>query len=238
MARLGFIGLGRRGTAMAERLGAAGHELVTYDADAARNAGGAKSPAEVAAAVEFVFVCVTDTDAVAHVAKSIASVDGEGKLLVDHTTIHPERCKALARELYAANGMGWIDAPTSGPLGSCAIFLGGDAKDIERVRPFLAAYGNGTVTHFGPLGSGQLAKVASQYIIGRTIDSWREAILLMRAKGVDPRKFVDACTGAGSDSQVRGHFGPQLLAGDIEFETARNFAKELEIWRDLLKKPG
>jgi 3-hydroxyisobutyrate dehydrogenase len=235
MARLGFVGLGRRGAAMAERLRAAGHDLVTYDADPARNQGGAKSAADVAAATEMLFLCVTDTEAVASVAKDVACVDGRGKLLIDHSTIHPERCRALAVELRAANGMGWVDAPTSGPLGSCAVFLGGDASDIERVRPFLAAYGNGTVTHFGPVGSGQLVKVASQYIIGRTIDSWREAIEFMRTQRLDPRQFVDACAGAGSDSAVRGHFGPQLLAGGIEFESARNFAAELQIWRDLRK---
>ena len=236
MARLGWIGLGRRGAPMVQRLTAAGHSLVTYDADPTCNVMDAKSPADVAAAVDVLFLCVTDTDAVASIVEQISHVDGEKKLLIDHSTTHPERTREMARRLRAANGMSWVDAPTSGALGSCAIFLGGEAEDVARVRPFLAAYG-GTATHFGAVGSGQLAKAASQHVIHDTIEAWREALELMRARGIDPAKLLEACKGAGSDSAVRGHFGPLLLRGGIEPESARNFAKEREIWRDLTGKP-
>src|SRR5262245_54983334 len=130
MARLGWIGMGRRGAPMAARLRAAGHDLVTYDADPARNVGGAASPAAVVAATEMLLLCVTDTEAVASIADQVSGVDGAGKLLVDHSTIHPERTRELAARLHAVNGMGWVDAPTSGPLGACAVFLGGAAEDV------------------------------------------------------------------------------------------------------------
>jgi 3-hydroxyisobutyrate dehydrogenase-like beta-hydroxyacid dehydrogenase len=103
---------------------------------------------------------------------------------------------------------------------------------VFRVVPWIAAY-CGTITHMGPLGAGQLAKSASQSVVCATIAAWAEAMDYARAVGLDPARFLSACTGAGSDSSVRAHFGPHVVAGTLEGETIRNMIKETEIIRDV-----
>jgi 3-hydroxyisobutyrate dehydrogenase len=237
MARLGWIGLGRLGGRLAPRLLQAGHELIVHDLDPARTVPGASrapSAAEVAAVSETVFLCVTDTEAVDAVAREIARIDGRGKLVVDHSTVDPDRTREMAARLNAANGMGWVDAPLSGPVGSCAAFLGGEAADVARVRLLIECYA-GAITHMGPLGAGQLAKSASQLVVAAAIAAWGEALDYARALGLDPAALVEACVGAGSDSSVRGHFGPQLATGSLSRETIRNMIKDMGIVTEVAR---
>jgi 3-hydroxyisobutyrate dehydrogenase len=235
MARLGWIGLGRLGSRLAPRLIASGHVLTVYDIDATRHVPGAvraASVAEVAGESEAVFLCVTDTAAVAAVAAALGRTDSAGKIVVDHSTTHPKHTRDIAALVKRACGMSWVDAPVSGPVDTGAAFLGGDPDDVFRVLPWIATY-CGTITHMGPLGAGQLARSASQSVICATIAAWAEAMDYVRALGLDPARFLSACTGAGSDSPVRGHFGPHVVAGTLEGETIRNMIKDMEIIRDV-----
>jgi 3-hydroxyisobutyrate dehydrogenase len=141
MSTLGWIGLGNIGAPMALRLLRAGHALRVWGRSAApvaalveQGATTATSPAALARDCEAVFLCVTDAAAVEAVvfgADGIASAGAvvAGRLLVDHSTIHPEHCKALAARLTAACGMRWLDAPVSGgpkgaEQGTLAIMIG------------------------------------------------------------------------------------------------------------------
>ena len=235
MARLGWIGLGRLGSRLAPQLVASGHVLTVYDIDPARGLAGAvraSSVAGVADESEAVFLCVTDTAAVASVAAELGRTDSAGKIVVDHSTTHPKHTRDIAALVKRASGMSWVDAPVSGPTGTAAAFLGGDAEDIFCVVPWIAAY-CGTITHMGPLGAGQIAKSASQLMVATTIFAWAEALAYARTAGLDPAVFLEACSGAGSDSGVRRHFGPELLAGKIEPETIRNMIADMDIVDDV-----
>jgi 3-hydroxyisobutyrate dehydrogenase len=237
MERLGWIGLGRLGSRLAPRLVAAGHALRVYDSDPTCGLPGAtraSSASEVAAACDIVFLCVTDTEAVASTAAELARGPGAGKLLVDHTSAHPARTREIAAALEAANGIRWVDAPISGPTGTGAAFLGGAEADVARARPFISAYA-ATVTHLGPLGAGQAAKSASQLVVAATIAAWSEALAYVEAAGLDAGRFLAACAGAGSDSSVRGHFAPELLAGRIAPKTIRNMIEDMETVRDVAR---
>jgi 3-hydroxyisobutyrate dehydrogenase len=214
---------------------ASGHVLTVYDIDPGRGLSGAEraaSVAEVANGSEAVFLCVTDTAAVAAVAAELGRTDNAGKIVIDHSTTHPRHTRDIAALVKRASGMSWVDAPVSGPVDTGAAFLGGAADDVARVLPWIATY-CGTITHMGPLGAGQLAKSASQSVICATIAAWGEAVDYIRALGLDPARFLSACTGAGSDSPVRGHFGPHVVAGTLEGETIRNMIKDMEIVRDV-----
>ena len=235
MARLGWIGLGRLGSRLAPRLIAAGHALTVYDIDPARHLPGAvraSSVAEVANESEAVFLCVTDTAAVAAVAAALGRTDSAGKIVIDHSTTHPMHTRDIAALVRKACGMSWVDSPFSGPTGTGVAFLGGEAADVARVRPWIEAY-TGTITHMGPLGAGQIAKSASQLVVATTISVWSEALAYAQAAGLDPALFLEACSGAGSDSGVRRHFGPELLAGKIAPESIRNMIKEMDIVREV-----
>jgi 3-hydroxyisobutyrate dehydrogenase-like beta-hydroxyacid dehydrogenase len=224
VSRLGWIGMGDMGTPMALRLLDAGHELVVWGRTARRlepaldrGARRASSPGELAGQVEAVFLCVTDDAAVESVVfgeGGVASGLPSGALLVDHSTIAPARSRTFAERLSRERRAGWLDAPVSGGAagaraGTLAVLIGGEASDVARATPWLAAYGK-NLTHLGAAGAGQAAKSCSQAIFGTTIAAWVEVLAYARAVGLDEKQLVAALEGSWSDSPVRRHIVPHL----------------------------
>ncbi|HEY0396124.1 MAG TPA: NAD(P)-dependent oxidoreductase [Candidatus Elarobacter sp.] len=248
MATLGWIGLGDIGTPMALRLIGAGHRVVVWGRTRERlqpaldaGATAAASPAELAARCESVLLCVTDGDAVEEVVfgpKGVAEGAPRGSLIVDHSTIHPETARLASRRLGGA-GVGWVDAPVSGgAIGAAAatlsVFLGGADADVERVRPWIAAYA-GRVTHMGPVGSGQIAKSCNQAVVAAGVGLWAEVIAYARRCGLDPHVMIDALEGGWADSAIR-----RVHAHDIADTTFRRtpgliLLKDLDIVGDMAR---
>jgi 3-hydroxyisobutyrate dehydrogenase len=172
VTRAGFVGLGYIGKPMARRLPAAGLETAVFDivpapvqelADAGARA--AASPAEVAAASDVVGVCV-QTDA--QVRAVIEGEDGllagakPGLVIAIHSTILPSTAVEMA-ELAARHGVEIVDACVSGNTRVAdpvfKLYVGGEAAQVERIRPYLTAIAADRVIHAGPLGSGCKAKI-------------------------------------------------------------------------------
>lgn len=183
MERVGVVGLGTMGGAMAANLARAGFPLVVWNRTAGRTreleelgATVAETPAALAARSDVVLVCVSDTDDVEAVlfgVDGVAAGAGPGTLVVDCSTNDPGASRDLAERL-ARQGVGFVDAPVTGGSegarsATLAILVGGAAADVERARPVLEAIGR-TVTHFGPVGAGQAAKAVNQVILAGTND--------------------------------------------------------------------
>jgi 3-hydroxyisobutyrate dehydrogenase len=171
--KLGYLGLGLMGAPMTRRLLAAGYEVAIWNRSAAKAAAllevgaqRAASPRDVLTGVSIVFMCLTDAAAVEDVIfgpEGLAATGGAGKLVVDFSSIHPDAARDIAARLKSANGMSWIDAPVSGGTkgaeeGTLAVMAGGDAADVERVRPYILAMAR-RLTHMGPIGAGQTTKL-------------------------------------------------------------------------------
>jgi 3-hydroxyisobutyrate dehydrogenase len=212
---------------MSRRLLGAGHDVTAWNRSAAKMAGlveaGAKAarcPREVASAADIIFMCLTDAAAVEAVVfgrDGVAETAGAGKLVVDFSSIHPDAARALAARLKAANGMGWIDAPVSGGTmgaedGTLAVMAGGDAADIERVRPYVLAMAR-RLTHMGPTGAGQTAKLCNQVIVGCAMAVLAEATRLAVNAGIDARRLPEALAGGFADSIPLQLFVPRMAQG-------------------------
>ncbi|WP_295844484.1 NAD(P)-dependent oxidoreductase [Tardiphaga sp.] len=225
--RVGYLGLGLMGLPMTQRLLAAGYDVTVWNrspgkAVALVEAGAtvATKPAVVAANAGIIFMCVTDAAAVEEVvfgAGGLASVPGVGKLVVDFSSIHPDATRAIAARLKAANGMGWIDAPVSGGTkgaqeGTLAIMAGGDAADVERVRPYILKMARG-FTHMGPTGAGQTTKLCNQVIVGCAMAVLAEATRLAVNAGIDAKRLPEALAGGFADSIPLQLFVPRMVAG-------------------------
>ncbi|MBC7575833.1 MAG: NAD(P)-dependent oxidoreductase [Tardiphaga sp.] len=225
--RVGYLGLGLMGLPMSQRLLAAGYDVTVWNrspgkAVALVEAGAtvATKPAVVAANAGIIFMCVTDAAAVEEVvfgAGGLASVPGVGKLVVDFSSIHPDATRAIAARLKAANGMGWIDAPVSGGTkgaqeGTLAIMAGGDAADVERVRPYILKMARG-FTHMGPTGAGQTTKLCNQVIVGCAMAVLAEATRLAVNAGIDAKRLPEALAGGFADSIPLQLFVPRMVAG-------------------------
>lgn len=251
--RVGFVGLGGMGSAMLGRLLAAGHapavwnrtpeKAITWAEDGALPRS---TPAEVAAESDVVCICVTDTDAVEAVVfgpDGIAAGARPGSVLVDHSTIHPVRTRELAARLEAEAGMHWVDVPVSGGVagadaGTLVMMAGGDAADLERVRPVMSAYG-ARVTHMGPVGAGQATKIANQMIIGGNVAVAAEAMNYVANFGVSAAMLPDALAGGWADSAVLQNHARRMAAADYANEVdARIMAKDVDIACELGRETG
>jgi 3-hydroxyisobutyrate dehydrogenase len=225
--KLGYLGLGMMGFPMARRLLGAGHEVVVWNRSAGKakavieaGAKPAASPRELAAAVSIIFMCVTDAAAVEDVvfgADGIASVPGAGKVVVDFSSIHPDMARSIAARLKAANGMAWIDAPVSGGTkgaeeGTLAVMAGGEAADVERVRPYVLAMAR-RLTHMGPTGAGQMTKLCNQVIVGCAMTVLAEATRLAVNSGIDAGRLPEALAGGFADSIPLQLFVPRMVQG-------------------------
>ena len=225
--KLGYLGLGMMGFAMARRLIKAGHDVTIWNRSPAKatvlvDAGAklASLPREVAATADIIFMCVTDASAVEQVVfgpDGLATVDGHGKLVVDFSSIHPDAARSIAARLKHANGMGWIDAPVSGGSkgadeGTLAVMAGGDIADIERVRSYVLAMAR-RLTHMGPVGAGQTTKLCNQVIVGCAMTVLAEATRLAVNAGIDASKLPEALAGGFADSIPLQLFVPRMVQG-------------------------
>jgi 3-hydroxyisobutyrate dehydrogenase len=225
--KLGYLGLGMMGFPMSRRLLEAGHQLTIWNRSAGKaraliEAGAtfAVSPREVATSASIIFMCVTDAAAVEEVvfgADGFATVPGTGKLVVDFSSIHPDKARAIAARLKAANGMGWVDAPVSGGSkgaeeGTLAVMAGGDAADIERIRPYVLVMAR-RLTHMGPSGAGQMTKLCNQVIVGCAMAVLAEATRLAVNSGIDAGKLPEALAGGFADSIPLQLFVPRMVQG-------------------------
>src|ERR1700744_1387767 len=226
-AKPGYLGLGMMGFPMSRRLIQAGHDVMVWNRSAAKatalvelGAKPATSPREMAERCDIIFMCVTDAAAVEDVvfgADGLANVDGRGKLVVDFSSIHPDAARAIAARLKEKNGMGWIDAPVSGGSkgaeeGTLAVMAGGEAADIERIKPYVLAMAR-RLTHMGPVGAGQTTKLCNQILVGCAMTVLAEATRLAVNAGIDAGKLPEALAGGFADSIPLQLFVPRMVQG-------------------------
>lgn len=250
--RVGFVGLGTMGAAMATRLLGAGFDVAVHNRTRAREeplaelgAVRATSPAAAARGAELVVVIVSDTPDVEQVVfgtEGIAAGLAPGALLVDMSTIAPDATRGYAARL-AEQGAAWLDAPVSGGSegarnGTLSIMVGGEAADLERARPVLSAMGT-TITHVGPVGSGQLAKAMNQVVIAGTYAAVAEGIVLGLKAGIDVEAALSALAGGAAGSWGLVHRGPNVVRNDYPLGfRVRLHRKDLGIALDAARSLG
>jgi 2-hydroxy-3-oxopropionate reductase len=137
--------------------------------------------------------------------------------LVVMSSIPVETCQEQARRC-AARGLDYLDAPVSGGEpgardGTLAIMAGGERSVAERLAPVFAAMGR--VTHIGPAGTGQLAKLANQIIVGGTMVAVAEALHFAARGGADASAVRKALMGGFADSKILDIHGARMVGRDF-----------------------
>jgi 2-hydroxy-3-oxopropionate reductase len=224
--RLGFIGLGSLGAPMAGHLRAAGHALFVTTRSkvpqALLDAGAVAcaDAAEVARQADIIFTMVPDTPDVetvlfgaGGVAEGLAGA-GQGKVVVDMSSISPIETKAFA-ERIAALGAAYLDAPVSGgevgaKAASLTIMVGGESAVFDRVLPLFQLMGK-NITHVGGVGAGQTTKVANQIIVALNIAAVSEALVFASKAGADPAKVRQALMGGFASSRILEVHGERMI---------------------------
>ncbi|MCH4901173.1 NAD(P)-dependent oxidoreductase [Pseudomonas sp. CH235] len=227
---LGFAGIGLMGLPMCRRLLAAGYPLTVWNRNPAKCAplveAGARqvaTPAELCEQADVVMLCLADTAVVREVVFGPAGVaEGAkpGQLLVDFSSLEPTATREMAAELADKTGMAWLDSPVSGGVvgaeaGSLAIMVGGDAADLDRVRPVLLELGQ-RVTHMGGVGAGQVTKACNQMIVACNALVIAEVVALAEQAGVDASLIAEALAGGFADSRPLQILAPQMAESRFE----------------------
>ncbi|AXJ08045.1 2-hydroxy-3-oxopropionate reductase [Pseudomonas fluorescens] len=227
---LGFAGIGLMGLPMCRRLLAAGYPLTVWNRNPAKCAplveAGARqvaTAAELCEQTDVVMLCLADTAVVREVVFGPAGVaEGAkpGQLLVDFSSLEPTATREMAAELAGKTGMAWLDSPVSGGVvgaeaGSLAIMVGGDAADLDRVRPVLLELGQ-RVTHMGGVGAGQVTKACNQMIVACNALVIAEVVALAEQAGVDASLIAEALAGGFADSKPLQILAPQMAESRFE----------------------
>lgn len=227
MEKVGFIGLGIMGQSMARNILNAGFELTVWNRTPAKmqpllaaEAHSAGSPAELAAQVDVIMICVSDTPDVEQLIlgeQGVLSGARPGALVIDHSTISPSVTKELAARL-SEKGVHMLDAPVSGgsegaARGTLAIMVGGEAEQFQRALPVMQAEGK-TITHVGGHGDGQMVKLVNQILVVGNALAMSEALIFAQAGGLDLQKTLAAVSGGAAGSWMLSNRGPQILQRD------------------------
>jgi 3-hydroxyisobutyrate dehydrogenase-like beta-hydroxyacid dehydrogenase len=227
--RVGFIGLGRMGSAMAENLLKAGHEVTVYnrspakaEALAAKGARAAKTPAE-ACAGEAVFSMLADDAAV----EDIVFGDGgilaglpKGAVHISSSTISVDLSKRLATA-HAEHGQSYVAAPVVGrPEAAAAkllyVIAAGPAAVVQTVSPLLDAIGQRTFVVSETAEAANLVKLSYNFLIGTVIESVGEAMALVGKGGIDKHQFLELLTSTLFAAPIYKTYGGLIANGKFE----------------------
>ncbi|XP_017970000.1 PREDICTED: probable 3-hydroxyisobutyrate dehydrogenase-like 2, mitochondrial [Theobroma cacao] len=247
--RVGWIGIGIMGAAMASHLLSAGYSLTIYartpsKASSLQSQGAhiTDSPQELARRCNVVFTMVGNPQDVKQIVletNGVLSTLNPGAVLVDHTTSSP----SLAREIYASarkKGCWSIDAPVSGGdigarEGKLAIFAGGESSVVEWLKPLFDLMGR--VTYMGEAGCGQSCKIGNQIMVGANLMGLSEGFVFAEKAGLDLRKYMEAVRGGGAASMAMELFGGRMIRRDFKpGGFAEYMVKDMGLGVDVVKE--
>jgi 3-hydroxyisobutyrate dehydrogenase-like beta-hydroxyacid dehydrogenase len=252
-SQVGMIGFGIMGAAIARRLIEHGHEVVVVDTrpaalDAAKGIGChvAATPAEAARAASTVLLSLPTPEHVTAVVRTGGAplLDGAvaGSVIVDTSTVDPATSQQNAKAA-AERGVGYLDSPVLGRpsrAGQWTLPTGGDADDIAKVRPVLAAFAN-RIVHVGPSGSGNTVKLLNNLMFGAINGATVEMFALAERLGVEAGLLFNAIadSGAGTVSNLFKELGPKIV--EREFSpafTIDNMEKDVRLGLELAEEAG
>ena len=250
--RVTFIGLGTMGAPMALNVLNAGHALTVHNRSREKEApivkagaAPAASPAEAARGAEVVITCVSDTPDVEEIILGETGVihgAAPGTIVVDMSTVSPGATRRIAARL-GDKGVHMLDAPVSGgsegaQKGTLSIMVGGEDADLDKVRPVLEAMGK-TITHVGPIGSGQLTKAINQIVVAGTYWGVAEGIALGLKAGLDMGKVVQAVGGGAAGSWAMVNRSGNMIENSYPLGfKLRLHRKDLDIALEVARELG
>ena len=226
MIKIGFIGTGLMGLPMAKNILKAGYNLKAFNrsknkADPLKNHGAKISNTikEVVSDSDFIITMLTDDTAIDAVMNSPDFLESlkSGATVIDMSSVKPSTATKHGNNLKSKN-INYLDAPVSGGTigaeeASLAIMVGGEQDVFNRASEILKTMGNPTLV--GPVGSGQVSKLANQIIVGLTIGAVAEAVTLCEKAGADPVKMISALSGGWADSKILRTHGKRMIDKDF-----------------------
>ena len=245
--KIAFIGTGLMGYPMASNLLKKKLNLKVFSRtlDKAKpleklGANISNSLGEVVKDTDIIITMLTDDEAVEKVLgdKEFLNNLKPSSTVIDMSSIKPKIAIQYGKILEEKR-INFLDAPVSGGTigaedGSLAIMVGGDQKVFDYAFDILKIMGNPTLV--GPIGSGQVSKLANQIIVGVTIGAVAEAITLCEKAGVDANKFIKALSGGFADGKILQNHGKRMI--DKDFSPKGKVSTHLKDMNNILECAG
>ncbi|MGD9264237.1 MAG: NAD(P)-dependent oxidoreductase [Lysobacterales bacterium] len=244
----GVIGLGAMGAPMARHLAGQGLLAAVWNrtgetaSQFAEETGTwvAANPALLAERCNVILTCVSaDTDLQAVIGKLLPGIR-PGSVVVDTSTVAPSTARQVA-DILQQSGAGFVDAPVSGGVegarkGTLSVMAGGESANISRIMPVLDAIA-GTVTHMGPVGSGQATKAVNQVIVAGIAEAVCEALALAEKLNLPSERLLSVLGAGAAGSWFLQHRGQSMLEDefDVGFKLSL-LLKDLRICKSLARE--
>jgi 3-hydroxyisobutyrate dehydrogenase-like beta-hydroxyacid dehydrogenase len=222
---VGLVGIGLLGSALAERMLAAGMRVVGYDLAADRrqalvDAGGeaADSAEDVFRRVDTIVLSLPDSTVVRTLIASVEPLLGNGMLVIDTSTGDPLAATATGEQL-AKRGVDYLDATIAGSSavvrdGQAVVMVGGPPEAAAAARDLVDCFAK-QVFHLGPWGSGTRMKLVVNLVLGLNRAALAEGLTLAAALKLDPATTLATLQASAAYSAVMDAKGPKMLAGDF-----------------------
>lgn len=256
--RVGFIGLGAMGEPMARNLARSNLLHSVWNRTEARAAAVAadyglilaSSPADLAAQVDVVLLCVSADRDVLEIVENLLPAIRPYTVVVDHSTVSPETsCQSAS--LIRARGGDFLDAPVTGGVegarsASLVIMVGGRPATLAGVTPVLKTLSRRIVS-MGDVGCGQAAKAVNQAMAAGINQAVTEALAFGQALGLDMHKVIDVVAGGAAgnwfldkrgDTMIDGRFGPgfKVALHHKDLQICEQMASELGMTLPLVRQ--
>jgi 3-hydroxyisobutyrate dehydrogenase len=242
--KLGFIGLGTLGRAIAQRLISQGNELVVWNRSANKAEGlGARlaaSPAEVTAESSIIFLCLFDSPAVEAVLtgpSGVLSTDCRGKIICDITTNHFQEV-AKFHSLVADHGGTYLETPVLGSVvpalsGNLVALVSGEEKAYATVRPTIEQMSN-KIFYLPEIAAATKMKLINNVLLGSFMTAIAEATVLAEKSGIPKEAALDILGAGAGNSAVLSAKREALLKEDFSVKfAAATIHKDLTYLHDL-----
>ena len=222
---VGFVGLGKMGRPMTQRLLAAGHTVHVFnrsrpaiDALASEGAKPAGSASEVAQRAEIIMTALPTPESVESVFAEMTESARGGQIYIDHSTVSPGLNRHCAKQLEP-KGAGFLDAPVSGgPAGAqggtLTVMVGGEQAVFDRALPVLQAFGK-NIRLCGELGAGQVVKLVNQLLVGIHTSAIAEAATFGVRFGADPQVLLEVIGTSFGGSTMMTRNLPRFISRDF-----------------------
>ncbi len=242
---VGIFGLGLIGTALAERLLAAGHGVVGYDVDEKRGAllrekGGIPADPETTWQSDIILSAVFSTDQLAAIIGAAPEV--KDKVLVTMSTCDPDQVVALA-ESARKRSIVLVEAPISGTSlqvrnGTALLLLAGDAAGLDTFEEVAKAISPNR-ERVGVIGNGNRTKLAINCVLGLNRAAVAEGLVLAEALGLDPAAYLQTALRSAARSDVMEAKGPMMVARDFTpLARIAQSQKDFKLIREMAARNG
>ena len=226
MIKVGFIGIGLMGLPMAKNILKAGYNLKAFNRSQNKALVLKEFGAEITTSIDevvkdsdVIITMLTDDMAINEVMGSPNFLENlkSSSTVIDMSSVKPTTATKYGNNLKSKN-IKYLDAPVSGGTigaeeASLAIMVGGEQDVFNEALDVLKTMGNPTLV--GPVGSGQVSKLANQIIVGLTIGAVAEAVTLCEKAGANPNKMIKALSGGWADSKILQTHGKRMIDKDF-----------------------